>query len=193
MPLQAELLWVGPDRVPQGTTNSTGQAEFQLRPGEWVLVAQAAGLGARRVELEILPGAAPAPIDITLGFSKVQVTTGQVVIKEQVFFATGKATIKTASLPLLDEVASALLLNADITLVEIQGHTDNVGDSQTNQRLSQQRAQAVRDYLVTQSVDRKRLQAVGYGPSLPIQSNETAAGRATNRRVQFEIEETSEP
>lgn len=193
MPLQAELLWVGPDTVPQGTTNSAGQAEFQLRPGKWVLVAQAAGLGARRVELEILPGAAPAPIDITLGFSKVQVTTGQVVIQEQVFFATGKATIKPASLPLLDEVASALLLNTDITLVEIQGHTDNVGDSQTNQRLSQQRAQAVRDYLVTQGVDRKRLQAVGYGPSLPIQSNETAAGRAENRRVQFEIEESSKP
>ncbi|MFT5583971.1 MAG: outer membrane protein OmpA-like peptidoglycan-associated protein [Cognaticolwellia sp.] len=192
-PLQAELFWVGPTPVPEAQTNSSGKADLQLRPGEWVLVVQAEGLGAKRVELEILPGAAPAPIDITLGSSRVEVTTGQVVIKEQVFFDTGKATIKPESLPLLDEVASALLLNTDITLVEIQGHTDNVGNAETNRRLSQRRAQAVRDYLVSKGVDRRRLQANGYGPSTPIQDNETAAGRAANRRVQFEIEETSQP
>ncbi len=189
-PLVAELFWVGPARVPQGTTQESGSAALQLRPGEWVLVAQAEGLGAKRVELEILPGVTPDPIDITLGTSKVEVTTGQVVIKEQVFFDTGKATIKSESLPLLDEVASALLLNTDITLVEIQGHTDNVGNSETNQRLSQRRAQAVRDYLVSKGVDRKRLQATGYGSEVPLEDNETAAGRAANRRVQFEIKES---
>ena len=189
-PLVAELFWVGPARVPQGTTQESGSAALQLRPGEWVLVAQAEGLGAKRVELEILPGVTPDPIDITLGTSKVEVTTGQVVIKEQVFFDTGKATIKSESLPLLDEVASALLLNTDITLVEIQGHTDNVGNSETNQRLSQRRAQAVRDYLVSKGVDRKRLQATGYGSEVPLEDNESAAGRAANRRVQFEIKES---
>ena len=191
-PLQAELFWVGPARVPQGVTQASGTAALKLRPGQWVLVAQAEGLGAKRVELEILPGVTPDPIQITLGTSKVEVTTGQVVIKEQVFFDTGKATIKPESLPLLDEVASALLLNTDIALVEIQGHTDNVGNAETNQRLSQRRAQAVRDYLVSQGVDRKRLQATGYGSSTPLETNETTAGRAANRRVQFEIKESDE-
>ena len=191
-PLVADLFWVGPSRVPEGKTQASGTADLKLRPGEWVLVAQAEGLGAKRVELEILPGVTPAPVDITLGSSKVEVTTGQVVIMEQVFFDTGKATIKAESLPLLDEVASALLLNTDITLVEIQGHTDNVGNAETNQRLSQRRAQAVRDYLVSQGVDRKRLQATGYGSSVPLEDNDTAAGRAANRRVQFAIKESEQ-
>lgn len=190
-PLPAELFWVGPTRIPNATTDAAGQATLNMRPGSWVLVAQSEGLGAKRVELDIAPGVAPEPVNISLGTSKVEVTTGQVVIKEQVFFDTGKATIKPESYALLDEVASALLLNEGITLVEIQGHTDNVGNAEANQRLSQRRAQAVRDYLVTQGVDRKRLQATGYGATVPISDNATAQGRAENRRVQFEIVENA--
>ncbi|MED5373074.1 MAG: OmpA family protein [Myxococcota bacterium] len=191
-PLQAQLTWVGPARIPAQSTDAQGQADFQMRPGQWTLVAQAPEFGAARAELVLEPGVTPDPVVLTLQSSKVEVTSESVVIKEQVFFDTGKATIKAESLPLLDEVANVLLLHPEITRVEIQGHTDNVGSAETNQRLSMRRAQAVRDYLVSKGVDRKRLEATGYGASQPIESNDTAQGRAANRRVQFEIVEQEE-
>ena len=83
-----------------------------------------------------------------------------------------------------------LLLNPQITKVEVQGHTDNVGTEDTNLRLSQRRAQAVRNYLISKGVRRSRLDAKGYGNSAPIATNDTEDGRGQNRRVQFEIVET---
>jgi OOP family OmpA-OmpF porin len=74
--------------------------------------------------------------------------------------------------------------NPDVK-VEIQGHTDSRGSLALNERLSQQRAEAVRDYLIGQGIAAERLTARGYGPHNPIASNETADGRAQNRRVEL--------
>ena len=71
--------------------------------------------------------------------------------------------------------------------VEIEGHTDNVGTDAMNQKLSNDRAKAVRDYLVSKSISSKRLKTVGYGKSKPIASNDSEEGRAQNRRVEFTI------
>lgn len=74
--------------------------------------------------------------------------------------------------------------------VEIQGHTDAVGAAGYNMRLSQSRAEAVREYLLANfDLDPERLAAKGYGETYPIASNDTDEGRARNRRVQFVIEE----
>ncbi|MBW2107933.1 MAG: OmpA family protein [Deltaproteobacteria bacterium] len=105
------------------------------------------------------------------------------VIKN-IHFDTGKATIKTAAYPALDEVIDVFRANP-VLKAEIQGHTDNVGSAAMNQALSEKRAKAVFEYLVKCGTDPDRLSFAGYGYSQPISSNDTAEGRAMNRRVQL--------
>jgi len=88
----------------------------------------------------------------------------------------------------LRQVAQAVK-DADGVPVRIEGHTDNVGKRKENLKLSQQRADAVKEYLVREGVEAAQLSAVGYGPKRPIASNATRAGRTLNRRVEFRIEE----
>jgi OOP family OmpA-OmpF porin len=124
---------------------------------------------------------------VSLKKTKTRVTAQRIEIYEKVHFETGKAIIKPESYPLLDEVAEALSTHAQIKLVEVAGHTDDIGDLRSNQELSQDRAQAVLDYLVGKGVAPSRLQAKGYGETRTIDTNETAEGRAANRRVEFNI------
>lgn len=190
--LAAEVRFVGPATVDAMSVGADGIAETQLRPGEWTVVAQAPELGAGRAEFVILPGEAPDAIEIQLADTRVEVSEGEVVILQKVQFDTGRASIKATSHALLDEVANVLLLNPQIVRVEIQGHTDDVGTDETNLKLSQRRAQAVRDYLVDKGVKKSRLVAEGYGASEPIAPNDTEANRSRNRRVQFEIVEVDD-
>ena len=101
-------------------------------------------------------------------------------------FENGKATIKKTSYAILDQVAKVFIENPSY-VIEVQGHTDNVGNYQQNLTLSEKRAQAVRDYLVKHGVDTNHITAHGYGPDRPIASNNTKEGRAQNRRVEFNI------
>jgi outer membrane protein OmpA-like peptidoglycan-associated protein len=99
-------------------------------------------------------------------------------------FDTGKDIIKPSSYPILDQIAQVLKENPTY-LIEIQGHTDNVGNPQKNMELSEKRAIAVKKYLVSKGVEESRMTAKGYGDTMPVASNKTAAGRALNRRVEF--------
>ena len=101
-------------------------------------------------------------------------------------FETGKAVIIKKSYPILNEVVKVFKENPTY-IVEVQGHTDNVGKAEINLNLSEKRAQAVRDYLVKSGIEGKRLTAHGYGSTVPIADNSTSAGRAKNRRVEFKI------
>ena len=101
-------------------------------------------------------------------------------------FENGKATIKKNSYKILNDIAKIFIDNANY-LVEVQGHTDNVGKYEYNVDLSERRAQSVRTYLIEQGVPAERLTAHGYGPDKPIEDNKTKAGRAKNRRVEFNI------
>lgn len=103
---------------------------------------------------------------------------------EGVTFATGTARLTPASRPALDKAAETIAVNASIR-IEVGGHTDNVGRPANNLRLSQQRAEAVRAYLITKGVKADRLVAKGFGGTQPIADNKTAAGRAKNRRVEL--------
>jgi outer membrane protein OmpA-like peptidoglycan-associated protein len=101
-------------------------------------------------------------------------------------FADSSAVIDGGSLATLDLVVD--ILNANPTAnIEIGGHTDNIGPVGGNIRLSERRANAVRDYLISRGIDASRLTAVGYGPDQPIASNDTAEGRAENRRIEFTV------
>ena len=99
-------------------------------------------------------------------------------------FDTGKATIKPDSAKTLDDAAAALKV-AGALRVEVAGHTDNVGAPEANQRLSQERAQAVMAALVGRGIKADRLTAKGYGQSTPVADNRTEEGRARNRRVEL--------
>jgi OOP family OmpA-OmpF porin len=100
-------------------------------------------------------------------------------------FDLGKATIRSTSNATLDKVA-ALLVEKNFSL-KLAGHTDNSGSMALNLRLSKDRAEAVKAYLVSQGANASRIEATGYGPNQPIASNKTADGRQKNRRVEFSL------
>ncbi len=117
----------------------------------------------------------------------VIITKEALKILDKVFFDTGKATIQKKSNALLDNIAQVLVVHPEISLVQIEGHTDNVGVPEKNKKLSQDRAEAVRGYLIKKGVAENRVRAVGFGQEKPTQSNDTAAGKEANRRVEFNI------
>ena len=88
---------------------------------------------------------------------------------------------------IVEEIASVMLRHKEIELVEIAGHTDNVGDATYNLKLSQERADAVKAELTKLGIDEARLRSVGYGEDFPIADNETEEGKYQNRRVEFRI------
>ena len=117
--------------------------------------------------------------------SRVVIHRGSVLVFGKVQFATGSARILPQSHELLDQIAQAMKQHEEIAEMRIEGHTDNVGDAALNRKLSAQRAEAVKAYLVGNGVDGKRLETRGHGESQPIAPNDTPAGRALNRRVEF--------
>jgi outer membrane protein OmpA-like peptidoglycan-associated protein len=110
-----------------------------------------------------------------------------VQISEKVFFKFGKFEIDPKSFPLLDDVATVMKSVPETLNFRIEGHTDSKGSNAANLKLSQNRANAVRDYIVGKGIATSRLEAVGFGEEQPIDSNRTDAGRAKNRRVEFNV------
>jgi outer membrane protein OmpA-like peptidoglycan-associated protein len=111
----------------------------------------------------------------------------EVMLLQQVHFATGSSTILPDSFPMLQEITNYLKVNPQVVKMAIEGHTDNKGDPQMNLRLSQSRADSVRAWIMQHGIAGDRLEAHGYGLERPIQSNDTDAGRQANRRVEFHI------
>ncbi len=101
-------------------------------------------------------------------------------------FATDSSTVQSQFRPTLDKVAD-VLDRYNQTYVDVYGHTDSTGADAYNQSLSERRADAVSDYLVSRGVESARLEALGYGETQPIASNDTVEGRAQNRRVEIKI------
>ena len=115
---------------------------------------------------------------------------GLIVNMPDVLFDTGKADLKGSARERLAKVAGILIAYPDIH-VEIDGYTDSTGSLEFNERLSQQRADAVRSYLGSQGVNSSTITTQGFGPSNPIASNETASGRQQNRRVEMVVSGSS--
>ena len=102
-------------------------------------------------------------------------------------FETGKATLTTSSFPALNELVE-LLKEKPSMIIEIAGHTDNVGNSEANQILSDDRAKSVKQYLITKGIAASRLTAKGYGDTQPIADNANEEGRKQNRRTEVRIQ-----
>ena len=135
------------------------------------------------VEVEVEPE--PEPERVVLREDKIE-------IRQAVQFEFGKAVLLEESKSLLDEVAGIIKDQPSIKKVRVEGHTDNVGKERFNLRLSRQRAQSVREYMISQGVEPDRLISQGYGMQQPIDTNDTEEGRARNRRVEFNIVERDE-
>ncbi len=101
-------------------------------------------------------------------------------------FETSKSVIKKTSFPILDNVAKIMMNNPEYKL-DINGHTDSQGDDEKNLQLSKDRAASVKTYLVSKGIDAARMESYGFGETQPKATNDTAEGRAENRRVEFKV------
>ena len=104
-------------------------------------------------------------------------------VLDGIVFGSGSATIQEESFPRLDRVVE-YMTHMPSSRIRVAGHTDNVGNPRRNQQLSEQRAQAIRQYLVDHGIDGGRIEAVGYGDTQPVASNDTEEGRQQNRRIE---------
>lgn len=163
------------------TDPTTGVYVAEVPAGAYALTARVDGYIEQSTALVVQEGK-PS----THNFALVKV--GTAVTLKGIYFDFGKATIKFPESQEALQAADKILKENPTIKVEIQGHTDNVGSDESNQKLSEQRAWAVVNYLVQQmGVESSRLIAKGYGETQPKASNDTPEGRALNRRVEFVV------
>lgn len=113
-----------------------------------------------------------------------QIFTEGKIVTHGILFDPGKSVIKPQSMGVISEVVTLLNQNPELRL-RIEGHTDSDGDAASNLKLSENRANAVRDMLIKNKIDASRLEIKGYGETVPIDTNDTPEGKANNRRVEF--------
>ncbi len=114
------------------------------------------------------------------------VAGGKPIVLRNVFFETGSAELMPSSATELDRLAT-LLTESPKLRIQINGHTDNVGDDRSNLTLSENRARAVLNYLAGKKVPVERLRSKGFGETKPMETNDTSEGRARNRRTEFVV------
>jgi outer membrane protein OmpA-like peptidoglycan-associated protein len=119
-------------------------------------------------------------------YKKLIVQRDKLELKEKLYFAWDQAVLQEVSFPVLDEVVQALNDNKSFR-VQVEGHASSEGANDHNQTLSEQRAEAVLNYLVSHGIEKGRLASKGFGSSVPLDTNETIAGRENNRRVEFVV------
>jgi OOP family OmpA-OmpF porin len=173
-----------PDRVA-----ATG-ARFALPPGDYVVRIEAAGHAPRERSLGLVAG---TRVELELFARKnverptVKVTSRAIELGEPVRFGHRDAKLRADARPLLDAIVAALTEHREITRLAIEGHTDDRGGQASNLRLSRDRAEAVRRYLVEHGIEAGRLTAAGFGESRPLEPNLSDRSRARNRRVELRI------
>jgi OOP family OmpA-OmpF porin len=116
----------------------------------------------------------------------IPIEEGQIVRLNNIFFATGKSTLSNQSFPELNRIAITMTDNKTLA-IELGGHTDNVGADDFNMKLSQERADSVREYLIGKGIEPDRVASKGYGETAPVAKNDTPEGQQLNRRVEFKI------
>lgn len=116
----------------------------------------------------------------------IPIETGSIVRLNNIFFDTGKAELRPESAPELDRMVTTMNENPKL-VIELGGHTDNVGGNELNQKLSQDRADSVREYFISKGIEPDRVASKGFGENKPVATNDTDEGRQQNRRVEFLI------
>jgi outer membrane protein OmpA-like peptidoglycan-associated protein len=168
------------------TTNSaTGKFLLSLNSGgNYGIAVKANGYLFHSENFDIPAGSAYNMVNKTIELKNIKI--GSKIALRNVFFDTGKASLRSESNTELDRLVK-LLKDVPTLKIELSGHTDNTGSASGNVTLSQNRAQAVLDYLASKGINKSRLTAKGYGSSKPVSTNDTSEGRQLNRRTEFEI------
>lgn len=168
------------------TTNSaTGKFIITLASGKnYGIAVKAEGYLFHSENFDIPKGSADNLVDKTVELKNIAI--GSKIALRNIFFDVGKANLRPESNAELDRLVK-LMNDVPSLKIEIGGHTDNTGSATLNNKLSQQRADAVVRYLTSKGISANRMSAHGYGSSEPISENNTAAGRQMNRRTEFEI------
>src|SRR5690606_12098979 len=138
------------------------------------------------VSVESLEKLQPEPILDTIPEEQITLENYKIYTFKNVLFDFDKADLLPISLDELQKLYSHLETNQNVT-IEIYGHTDAIGTQIRNEQLSQERAKAVADYLMSLGLHSERIKWFGYGSSKPVATNETDEGRAENRRVEFQL------
>ncbi len=178
-PVYARISFVGTELAPVYTDSATGVFRVEVPVGTYALKVEAPGYIPTGRPVVVKPDE-PVILDIPL------LKKGTHLVFQNIYFAPGSAQLDPASYPVLDEIVQLLKENPTM-IVEIQGHTDNTGSLAFNMKLSQKRAEAVKQYLVEHGIEEDRLIAKGYGPKKPIAPNDTPENRARNRRVEIVV------
>ncbi len=176
--------------TPIGTIGPYATARFEgLKPGAyWVTLVLPNGF-----HREYLVRTAPLPrARVTIPI-KVDVLQDRIVLSDKVYFELDSAVIEADSFGLLDALVATLQAHPDLTRVRVEGHTDQQGSAEYNEKLSDARAAAVRDYLVKGGVAGERLESVGYGEARLVDPAENEDAYEKNRRVEFTITARAEP
>lgn len=175
-----------------GETDEAGFAEVLVPKGQKYDLVYLS-LGRKNINAQVpIPDKPNQTIKLTLRYKKIRPPAPQVpgsskaepgFILEGIEFDTGKATIRPGSYERLENVLE-FMTHKKSARIQISGHTDNHGKPAANQTLSENRAKAVREYLIGKGIDEGRIEAVGYGQDMPIADNGTPEGRQKNRRIE---------
>lgn len=167
------------------SNSKTGKYLVTLPSGKnYGMAVKAEGYLFHSENFNIPPTSSYREVEKDIKLKKVEV--GSVIVLNNIFFDFNKSTLRNDSYPELERLLK--LLNDIPTLkIEISGHTDNIGTAAYNQKLSEQRAKAVVDYLLGKNIKADRLTYVGYGFEKPIATNDTEEGRQMNRRTEFKV------
>lgn len=189
-PIDARIIY---ENLADGT--EVGTAQTDPRTGEYkIVLPKGIKYGVRAVAKDFIAEA--QNIDLTdmkdfkeisgTNLTLVPIEVNAVGVLNNLFFDTGKSEVRPDSYPELDRMVLTFNENPGLVL-EIGGHTDNVGTDAANIKLSQERADSVREYMIGKGIEPDRVQSKGYGEAKPKATNDTEEGRQINRRVEFKV------
>lgn len=184
-PVPGNILIKRGDKVVfNGVADASGLSSFYLDPGNYEIGVTAKGYIPAQESLSLLSSEKGTSKTIELKQPKIE--KGLVFKAKSVNFETGSDKLKTSSYDILNNMA-AMLKEYPQMIIEIAGHTDNVGDDNLNLSLSQKRADAVKAYLLAKGANGNQISTKGYGETKPVADNATEEGRLKNRRVEFSV------
>lgn len=189
-PIEARVVY---QTLPDGS--EAGEATSDPVTGEYkIVLPYGKKYSMRAVAPNFIAEGGNIDLTETKGFQEIKdkelnlipIEVGRAVRLNNIFFDIGKATLRDESFPELDRMVNTFNENPKLT-VEVGGHTDNTGSNEINLKLSQDRADAVREYFIGKGIEPDRVGSKGYGEAKPVATNDTEEGRQTNRRVEFVI------
>jgi outer membrane protein OmpA-like peptidoglycan-associated protein len=183
---QADAAKAQADMLNNQATSAAAIAAAQADADKARLIAQQAQESAAQADSDKAAMRAKLSAQLNLILETRDSARGLIISMSDVLFDTGKYSLKPGAREKLAKVAGILIAYPSLN-IEVGGYTDNVGGDDMNQKLSENRADSVRDYLVQQGVGNDSVSAKGFGNTLPVASNDNSAGRQENRRVELVV------